>query len=155
MGGVLVVCAANQCRSPLAASVLTALLAEAGGDPTRRVESAGLYGPSGYPATALARQAAGEAGFDLAGHRSRTVDDVDPAAFDLVLAMEEVQRDALWAAFPALRPRVWRVGDLAGLPVDVEDPTGRGLAEHRATLRQLQRLLRLGLPKVTEILAGK
>ena len=150
MGGpaILLVCAANQCRSPLAAAVLRDLLAQAAPHVTWRVESAGLYGESGRPATALAQRSRPRPGLDLTGHRAQAIDDVRLDGYDLVLVMEEVQRDALWAAYPGRRQAITRLGDLAGVGADVEDPTGKGLAEHRATLRQLQRLLTLGLPRV-------
>ena len=62
--------------------------------------------------------------------------------------MEEIQTDALRAAYPALASAIHRLGDVAGLPSDVADPTGLGLGEHAATYRQIVRLLTAALPRL-------
>jgi len=86
---VLVLCSANQCRSPLAA----ALLALHGGATrsTVAVRSAGLFDegllPSGEPSPPEAAAALAVYGLDISGHRSRRVTAVDLGWADLVLGM--------------------------------------------------------------------
>lgn len=82
---VLVVCTANICRSPAAASYLRAHAAERGLD--LEVSSAGfLYDHE--PASETMAKVMGERGFDLSEHRSRIVDCAMVEAADLVVTME-------------------------------------------------------------------
>ncbi len=81
---VLLLCTANQCRSPMAEALLRHRLDEQGVDAT--VSSAGLY-PSGSPATAEAMQVMADRGLDLEEHRSRQVEAGLLAKADLVIAM--------------------------------------------------------------------
>jgi protein-tyrosine phosphatase len=82
---ILLVCTANQCRSPLAAATLRKRLADR--DPSVVVESVGLGG-DGFPATPPTIDAAAVLGLDLSTHRSRRLDPglIDRA--DLVVGME-------------------------------------------------------------------
>lgn len=98
---VLVLCTANQCRSPLAGALLRRELGRRG----LRVDvrTAGL-GESGQPATPDTVAAAADLGLDLREHRSRTVDRALLAGADLVLGMERLHvREAV-----VLEPGVWR-----------------------------------------------
>ncbi len=98
---VLVMCTANQCRSPLAAGLLRRRVAERG--LAVEVLSAGLL-ESGQPATAPTVEAAVAAGIDLRGHLSRTVSTELLEGADLVVGMERMHvREAV-----VLRPEVWR-----------------------------------------------
>ncbi|MFM8303776.1 MAG: hypothetical protein ACKOA9_05685 [Actinomycetota bacterium] len=98
---VLVLCTANQCRSPLAGALLRREVSRRG----LRVEvrTAGL-GESGRPATPETVAAAAGLGLDLGEHRSRTVDRELLAGADLVVGMERLHvREAV-----VLEPAVWR-----------------------------------------------
>jgi protein-tyrosine phosphatase len=97
---ILVLCTANQCRSPLAAASLRAHLA--GRDPALTVESAGL-GASGYPATSPTVDAARALGLDLTPHRSRQLDVAIAGNAELIVGMERQHvREAV-----VLDQRVW------------------------------------------------
>jgi low molecular weight protein-tyrosine phosphatase len=85
---VLLVCAGNICRSPMAESVLRDKLARAGLDARIHVESAGTHGDHGMPVDMRAVAAAAKRGYDVSRVRSRRVQDVDFERFDLVLAMD-------------------------------------------------------------------
>jgi protein-tyrosine-phosphatase len=98
---VLVLCTANQCRSPLAGSLLRREVERRG----LRVEvlTAGLGAP-GRPATPPTVEAAENIGLDLRDHQSRKVDKALLAGADLVLGMERLHvREAV-----VLDPPVWR-----------------------------------------------
>jgi protein-tyrosine phosphatase len=81
---VLILCTANQCRSPMAEALLRHRL-QVHGVPAG-VSSAGLL-PPGSPATAEAVAVMAARGLPLQEHRSRKVDRALLAEADLVLAM--------------------------------------------------------------------
>ncbi len=98
---VLVLCTANQCRSPLAGALLAREVARRGLPVD--VLSAG-FGEAGMPATPPTVAVAGEHGLDLGGHRSRRVNQRLLAGADLVLGMERLHvREAV-----VLEPAIWR-----------------------------------------------
>jgi protein-tyrosine phosphatase len=82
---VLVVCTANQCRSPMAERLLARRLEQAGID--ARVGSAGFLN-GGAPAAAGAVAALRRLGLDLRDHRSRTIDAELLDAADVTITME-------------------------------------------------------------------
>jgi len=98
---VLVLCSANQCRSPLAGSIFHR-------ETQRRrirvdVATAG-FGDPGFPATPRTVAAAAEMDLDLAPHTSRRVDRDLLEGADLVVGMERLHvREAV-----VLVPSVWR-----------------------------------------------
>ena len=81
---MLVLCTANQCRSPMAEVLLRRHLQRAGVEAT--VSSAGLYA-GGAPATDHGVAAMADRGLDLTDHRSRRVDRAMLDQADLVVAM--------------------------------------------------------------------
>ena len=82
---VLLVCTANQCRSPMAEVMLADELARRG--VAAQVRSAGL-GEAGLPAADGAVRAVARRGLSLEGHRSRALDRTLLAEADLVVTME-------------------------------------------------------------------
>ena len=83
---VLVVCTANQCRSPLGEVILRDALFRHGVDAV--VVSAGtMEGAAGMPAARGSRKVAKELGLDLDQHVSHEVDAETVAAADLVVTM--------------------------------------------------------------------
>jgi protein-tyrosine phosphatase len=81
---VLILCTANQCRSPMAEAMLRHRLEAQGVSAT--VSSAGLY-PAGHPAMGYAVQVMADRGLDLEPHRSRQLGADLLARADLVLGM--------------------------------------------------------------------
>ena len=101
---VLLLCTANQCRSPMAEAMLRHRLEERG--VTATVASAGLY-PSGSPATDEAMQVMAARGLDIERHLSQRIDADLIAEADLIIGMTRehvreiavVDSDALHRAF--------------------------------------------------------
>ena len=85
---VLVVCSANQCRSPMGAALLRRELRRR--DPEVVVASAGVLARDGSPATAGTVKAARDFGIDLHGHRSQAATREVVIGADLVLGMERM-----------------------------------------------------------------
>src|SRR5262245_18808678 len=81
---ILLVCTANQCRSPMAEGLLRRSLAQAG--VVAMVHSAGLL-PGGVGATPDAIATVGDRGVDISGHVSRRLDADMVRDADLVIGM--------------------------------------------------------------------
>lgn len=106
---ILVLCSANQCRSPMTAALLTRHLSEA--DITAAVSSAGML-PGGAPPPPAVLDAIDPYGIDLTSHRSHEVTEADLERADLVLAMaREHLRHAVVLA-PVAWPRAFTIREL-------------------------------------------
>jgi len=93
---VLMVCMGNICRSPLAEGVLRAKLDRAGLAQAVAVDSAGTHGfHRGNPPDPRAVALAARRGYRLDGLKSRPVVSADFTRFDLLLAMDHQNLDAL------------------------------------------------------------
>ncbi len=112
---ILVLCAGNICRSPMAEMILRRSLANRGVD--AEVSSAGLWAEAGLPASDGASAAAERLGLDLRAHRSAQLDPSDVARADLVLVMTASQRDELNRLEPGASTKVFALGDK-----DIDDP---------------------------------
>lgn len=115
-----VVCLGNICRSPMAEVVLAERVREAGLDDRIEVVSAGTGG--WHVGDRMDRRAAAtlrEAGYDPDSHRAKQWPVGDPAAYDLVLAMDHDNLEALGG--PSARVRLFRDFDPVGTG-DVPDP---------------------------------
>lgn len=106
---VLVLCTANQCRSPLTAAALSHELA-ARALPVE-VTSAGL-GTEGAPATSATVRAAAALGLDLASHRSRRIDAMLVRDADLVIGMERLHVREATILDPSAFGRVFTLKEL-------------------------------------------
>ena len=92
---ILFVCAGNICRSPTAEAVMRGLVAEAGLDGEIEIASAGTGGwHVGDPPDPRSVAAGAERGVELTG-AARQVDAADFEGFDLLIAMDRSNHDAL------------------------------------------------------------
>jgi protein-tyrosine phosphatase len=148
MPSILLICTANQCRSPLAEVLLRRALTEAG-LANWSVASAGTWAEAGRAADTRTQAVAAEWNLDLSRHHARRVDGPMLAEADLVLCMERGQREALRLEWPAQAATVRLFSELSGLHYDVLDPVRGDLADFRALRRDLQRLIEDGLPRLT------
>lgn len=108
MTKVLFVCMGNICRSPTAEAVFRRLAAQRGLLPELEIDSAGTHGYHvGESPDARTQRSAAERKYDLSSIVARKVAPEDLEYFDLVLAMDRSNMDALRKLCPANRlPRL-------------------------------------------------
>lgn len=140
---ILLVCDGNICRSPMAAVYIRHRAAQEGRSRIM-VDSAGLLGIEGVPASPEACTVAREEGIDLQGHRSRGLRSADVASADLVLVMTSAQHHAIERRFTGLARRVellraYESGSCsAPEPRDLGDPIGSALETYRECFRVIR-----------------
>lgn len=101
---VLFVCMGNICRSPTAEGVFRHCLRQHHLEDRVQVDSAGTHGyHAGEPPDQRTQRAAFERGYDLSDLRARKVAPDDLEYFDLILAMDRPNLDALRSLCPPER----------------------------------------------------
>jgi len=145
MPTILVLCRANQFRSPLVEHALRARL-----DPALwQVSSAGMWAQDGFPATCRLEAWSGLAG--IAAHRSRALKAGMLAQADLVLVMERGQKEALALEFPETAGRVFLLSEMsARLAYDIPDPA-LGDENPQKLVDEILGLVASGLPRIMEL----
>ncbi len=138
---ILLVCTGNTCRSPMAAGLLKASLAEALGVEVSELEnngyrtlSAGTATVSGWSATPEAVAAMKEKGIDISDHRSTTLtrDMVEQA--QVILTMTRGHRSAVLRLGAGSDEQCYLLSDGR----DIEDPIGGDLAVYKSCRDQIE-----------------
>lgn len=106
---ILVLCSANQCRSPIAEVLLAHHLS--GSRTPVTVRSAGLFS-EGEPASSEATSALAVGGLDITQHRSHRVTGSDLAWADLVLGMSREHVRYAVVTAPGTWPRAFTLKEL-------------------------------------------
>ncbi len=145
---LLVVCAGNTCRSPVAAAIISDRL---GGSVP--VESAGVRACGGSPPTEEAVIAARQAGYDLGGHRARGLEDVDWDGVGLVLTMTARQACEVRRHLEGTRKQlpVFTLGELSG-GGDVADPIGGPLSRYQNMVDRLEQMVEIARDEILRYL---
>jgi protein-tyrosine phosphatase len=123
---ILFVCMGNICRSPIAEGVFRRLVEERAPHLAVEIDSAGTHDYHvGEPPDSRAIAAASHRGIDLRSLRARQVSDEDFERFDLIVAMDRLNREALLDRAPdEYHGRIRLFLEFAGgnEPQDVPDP---------------------------------
>lgn len=137
---VLVVCIGNICRSPMAEGLLRQEL------PDVNVVSAGLAALSGQPADPYAVELMRERGVDITDHRAQQVSRAIATGADVILVMDNVQRQEIQRLHPATTGRVFRMGELGKF--DVPDPFREARPAFENALQLIQRGVEAWVPRI-------
>jgi protein-tyrosine-phosphatase len=149
---VLFVCAANQCRSPMAMVLFKDFVGRQKAHPENwLIESAGVWAINGYPATDSAIQAMNEIGLDLNAHHSQPVTESILDEFDLVLCMELEQADFLKRNFPFSNQKIFLLSEMAGNTQEIWDPVGLSMASYKKTAKEMLSIMEDGFSKIMDL----
>lgn len=110
---ILFVCLGNICRSPAAEGVLRRMAEERGVADRVEIDSAGTYGGhAGELPDPRMRRAAAVRGYMLT-HRSRQVREADFERFDMIVAMDDNNYEALFRMAPSRADgeRIYRMAE--------------------------------------------
>lgn len=137
---ILVVCSGNTCRSPLAAAILAARLAETPGLQDVTVSSAGTGALDGAPASEGSYLVALERGLDLSSHRARLLTPALVRDADLILTMgtSHARRAGELGGIGKTHLLTSWSGEDGG---EISDPFGRDVSVYRETAEQLDQLM--------------
>ncbi len=148
MKTILFVCTANICRSPMAAAIMRARIAQLALDAEVQVLSAGVWAEAGSRASTGATTVLRQRGIDLAAHRSQLLDQALLKQADIILVMEEAHRRSIFYRDPQVLAKVFLLSEMAGGHADVDDPYGGSFEEYAETADELTMLIDKGLPKI-------
>ncbi|WP_420991445.1 low molecular weight protein-tyrosine-phosphatase [Cupriavidus sp. 30B13] len=137
---VLVVCIGNICRSPMAEGLLKQDL------PDINVVSAGLAALTGQPAEPYAVELMRDRGVDITGHRAQQLSRSMATSADLILVMDNTQRQEIQRLYPATTGRVFRMGELGKF--DVPDPFREARPAFENALQLIQRGVAAWVPRI-------
>lgn len=88
--------------------------------PGIRVSSAGMAALVGHGADPIAVQIMADAGVDIAAHRARMLTDAIVRDADIILVMDELQKQQIAKQYPYTRGKVFRLAEAA--KQDIPDP---------------------------------
>jgi len=137
---VVMVCTANQCRSPMAEYLLKKRL---GPKSKWKVMSAGTFANDGLPASRSAIAAMSGMGIDISAHRSRAITAEMMNGATVVITMTRSHSEDIADRFPGAMDKVFTIGSLTGLKKDhdVTDPVGMSEADYRLTRDEIDEMM--------------
>ncbi len=141
---ILFVCHGNQVRSPMAAVMLKGMAAKDPdlGKAKLDIDSVGLSGSGGHPATRLARDAVKSRGLNLDNHRAKQIYEDTVNYYDLILAMTGKDKEDLAAKFPVAKDKIFTLHEYVGAREEPSDPQWTSSPEaYEKTAKEIETLL--------------
>jgi protein-tyrosine phosphatase len=152
MRSILFVCTANICRSPMAEGLFRSIVK--GRNVEWEVGSAGTWTTDGQPVSDGTRLVLEKRGISINEHKSRQVTADLLRSYQLILTMEQGQKEALRVEFPEIANRVYLMSEMIGHRFDVVDPIGGSQAEFNETARELDQILENGFDRIMDLTKG-
>ena len=149
MPSVLFVCTANVCRSPMAMAIFRKMVRGEGDQWI--VESAGTWAINGIPAAPKTQILSKKHGEDLSYHRSRPVSKDLLNSFNLILTMEQGQKEALVIEFPESGERTFALSEMIDQNFDIPDPIGKSMEDFEGTYKEIEKTLSQGYDRILRL----
>jgi protein-tyrosine-phosphatase len=148
MPAILIVCTANICRSPMAEAILKHLVASRQDANQWYIESAGTWAKKGYPAAELSQYVMQTMGMDISSHKSQPVSLELVQRFDLILTMENNQKEGMIVQFGQYANRIFMLSEMIGIMMDIPDPIGGEMIDYEETAHRLEHIMLDGLDRI-------
>lgn len=145
---VLAVCTANVCRSPFVAALLQQRFRENGYGDVVSVESAGVRAESGREVDSTIVAMLADMGVELAAKKAMPVLEETLRKADIILVMEEAQRQALFYRLPNALPKIFLLSELAHRFDEIPDPYGQGAHAYEVMAALVLELIEQGWPEM-------
>ena len=144
----LFVCSGNTCRSPMAAAIANAEIAERLGIAFKSLEtvnvramSAGVSARAGAPLTEEAAEVLRSLSVPVQPHAARNLTPELAAGAELIFCMTKAHRKAVVEMLPEVEGKTYCLST----EVDIDDPIGKGMVAYVDCAQQIQRLVHLRL----------
>lgn len=122
MPKIAFVCTRNRFRSPLAAAILQRELADRNIPGEWVIESAGSWVHDLVSPTPEAIIEAAKRGLDISSHTAQGIETLDLDSIDLLLVMEQGQKESILLDFPQLTNRTFLLSEFSGPAFSIPDP---------------------------------
>lgn len=132
---ILIVCIGNICRSPCAQTLMSEILSR--GNPSLKIDSAGLAARVGQPMEPTARAVLLEHRHRPPEHRARQLDDAMLRQAELVLVMERWHVDGIYRIAPEARGKTFLLGKWQD-EQEIRDPFRRDRTAFEQAYRQIR-----------------
>jgi|AntDeeMinimDraft_6_1070357.scaffolds.fasta_scaffold02722_2 protein-tyrosine phosphatase len=142
---LLVICDGNVCRSPTAAAMFQRRLSEMGRSLV--VDSAGLVGLEGHPMDDTAREVALSFGLVVPPHEGKVLTAALCSEFDLLLVMEDHQRERLIRRYPQASGKTFKLTHWSG-GQNIPDPFRRSRETHERIYPMIESAVESWLEKL-------
>jgi protein-tyrosine phosphatase len=135
----------------MAAGLMRDKLDREGQDSRHRVDSVGIWGVDGRPASRNAVKVMAERGIDIGDHVARTITAEDVSQADLILVMSREHETMIRNTWPQYKWKLYRLSEMTGKRKDVEDPYGGPIEEYRACADIIEGYIDRGLDRILEL----
>lgn len=149
---ILLVCTANQIRSPIAEVFLKDYLRRMAPEIKWTVQSAGIRARAGNSASNIVIEVLNKRNFDISNHQTQPITRQLVENFELILTMEDFHKEAIQTEFPESKSRLYMLSEMSNLRINVQDPVGKKLEDFLRCVDEIDQWVLNGMPRILEIL---